>query len=485
MRAIRHHGAGPALLTGPETTFAPPQEEGPMLSLLQISSILRARLKIVLIIVASLISLSVLVIKLLPQSYDATATMIVSFQLKQGEADMNMPMDMLGTYMATQIDLMHSPEVLLPVVDQLDLIHDPEFSAGYSGTDNAAMRHYAMTLLAKHVAIVQGQGSQLLYVTATSRNPVKAAKIANAVADEYSAEERQRLKDPADVRAQNYSAQLAELKAKVMAAQQKVTELRQQTGVLSLAADNAQGPNDPDTQTLISLEQQLLVAQNVRRMAESAASLAPVIDGGGAGEGGVVPPQIHELTVEINAKTAQLSELSTTYGPRHPKVIAAQSELSQARESLRREAGRFLEQSRKSEDQLQHQVDAQRQKILAVRKVQDQGSKLELELESAQSVYKRALDGYDQIVFASLGNATNVGFVSRATTPVAAANSNKIKLLTLATLASLLIGFGAPILYELLADRRLYCRDDLERHFGIPVLAEFSTKSIPSLVGSK
>ena len=483
MRAIRQQGAGPALLTGPETTFVPHLEEAPLLSLAQLLSILRARRKIVLILTASLIALSALVIKLLPHAYEATATMIVSFQLKQGEAEM--PVNMLGTYMATQIDLMQSPEVLLPVVDQLDLIHDEEFSSGYSGSDSAAIRHYAMTILAKHVAILQGQGSQLLYVTATSRNPIKAAKIANAVADEYSSEERQRLKDPADVRAQNYSEQLAELKAKVMAAQQKVTELRQQTGVLTLANDNAAGANDPDTQTLISLEQQLLVAQNTRRMAESAASLAPVLDGGAAGEGGVVPPQIHDLTVEINAKTAQLSELSTTYGPRHPKVIALQSEINQARASLRREAGQFLEQSRKTEDQLQHAIDGQRQKILSVRKVQDQGSKLELELESAQSVYKRALDGYDQIVFASLGNATNVGFVSRATAPVEAANSNKIKFLAAALILSLIIGIGAPLSYELFADRRLYCRDDLERHFGIPVLAEFGAKSIPNLVGSK
>ncbi|HTV78668.1 MAG TPA: Wzz/FepE/Etk N-terminal domain-containing protein [Steroidobacteraceae bacterium] len=484
MRAIRHHGAAPALLTGPETSFAAPSsEEAPLLSLAQLWSILRARRRMVLLLVVSLAVLSAIIIKLLPQSYEATATMIVSFQLKQGQGEADMPMDMLGTYMATQIDLMQSPEVLLPVVDKLNLTHDPEFSGGYKGGDSAAVRHYSMTLLAKKVAITQGQGSQLLYVTATSKDPVKAAKIANAIADVYSAEERQRLKDPADDRVQNYSQQLAELKAKVMAAQQKVTELRQQTGVLTLANDGAPGANDPDNQTLISLEQQLLAAQNTRRMAESVASLAPVMDG--AGEGAVVPPQIHDLTADINAKTLQLSELSTTYGPRHPKVIALQTELNQARDSLRREAARFLEQSRKAEDQLQHAVDAQRQKMLSVRKVQDQASKLELELESAQSVYKRALDGYDQIVFASLGNTTNVGFVSRATTPVEPANSNKNKLMIIAALASLLIGFGAPIIYELFADRRLYCRDDVERYFGVPVLAEFGIKSIPTLVGSK
>lgn len=483
MRTIRQNGPTPALLTGPDTTFAPPSsEEAPMLSLAQISAILRARRRTVLVLVASLVALSFIVIKLLPQSYEATATMIVSAQIKQGEVDTPGP-QMLGTYMATQIDLMQSPEVLLPVVDKLNLVHDPEFGAGYHGKDAAASRHFAMTVLAKHITVTQGQGSQLLYVRATSTNPIKAANLANAVADIYSAEERQRLKDPADDRAQNYSQQLAELKAKVMAAQQKVTELRQQTGVLTLANEDAPGANDPDNQTLISLEQQLLQAQNTRRMAESVASMSPVIDG--AGEGAVVPPQIHDLTADINAKSLQLSEMSTTYGPRHPKVVALQSELSQARESLRREAARFLEQSRKAEDQLQHAVDAQRQKMLSVRKVQDQASKLELELESAQTVYKRALDGYDQIVFASLGNATNVGFVSRATPPVEAANSNKIKFMAIAAMASLLIGFGAPVLYELFADRRLYCRDDIERYFGVPVLAEFGIKSIPTLAGSK
>jgi polysaccharide biosynthesis transport protein len=482
MRAIRPYSP-PAALTAPETTYAPnAAEEAPTLSLAQISSILRARRRIVLILSVSLIVFAAIVIKLLPRTYDATATMIVSYQLKQGEAEV--PANMLGTYMATQIDLMQSPEVLLPVVDQLRLTSDPEFASGYNGSDSAGLRHYAMTSLAKHVNITQGQGSQLLYVTATSRDPVKAAKLANALADVYSAQERQRLKDPADDRAQNYSQQLAELKEKVMAAQQKVTELRQQTGILTLSNDNPAGGTDADTQTLISLEQQLLQAQNVRRIAESAATLAP-IETGGAGEGSVVPPQIHDLTAQINAKAAELSELSTTYGPQHPKVVAVQTELDQARASLRREAGHFLTQSRNAEDQLQHAVDAQRQKILAVRKVQDQGSKLELELESAQSVYKRALDGYDQIVFASLGNATNVGFVSRAIVPVEAANPNKVKFMLMGSLLALLIGIAGPVTYELFMDRRMYCRDDLERHFGIPVLAEFGDMNAPTRVGSK
>ncbi len=40
------------------------------------------------------------------------------------------------------------------------------------------------------------------------------------------------------------------------------------------------------------------------------------------------------------------------------------------------------------------------------------------------------------------------------------------------TMAAILIGLLAPLMYELWLNRRIRCRDDLERHFGMPVLAE-------------
>jgi succinoglycan biosynthesis transport protein ExoP len=46
---------------------------------------------------------------------------------------------------------------------------------------------------------------------------------------------------------------------------------------------------------------------------------------------------------------------------------------------------------------------------------------------------------------------------------------------------SLVLGLAAPLGYELLLNRRLRCRDDLERHFGIPVLAQFGP--LPSPIG--
>jgi uncharacterized protein involved in exopolysaccharide biosynthesis len=118
-------------------------------------------------------------------------------------------------------------------------------------------------------------------------------------------------------------------------------------------------------------------------------------------------------------------------------------------------------------------VEEQRAKVLGVRKLQDEGTKFVLELESAQSVYKRALDGYDQIMFASGEHYTNVNFVSRALPAMKAIKPNKPKLALVGALAGLLIGLASPFGYELVFNRRVRCRDDFERGFGVPVLSEF------------
>ena len=102
-----------------------------------------------------------------------------------------------------------------------------------------------------------------------------------------------------------------------------------------------------------------------------------------------------------------------------------------------------------------------------LRQQQDEGQRLQLELESAQTVYKRALDGYDQIMFASSS------VVTRAKAPIIAAKPPKVLLAIAGVFAGILLGVLGPLLYELFFNRRLRCRDDMERDFGLPVLAEF------------
>jgi capsular polysaccharide biosynthesis protein len=76
-------------------------------------------------------------------------------------------------------------------------------------------------------------------------------------------------------------------------------------------------------------------------------------------------------------------------------------------------------------------------------------------------------------MFASGEHYTNVNFVSRALPAMKAIKPNKAKFVLAGALAGLLIGLAAPFGYELVLNRRVRCRDDFERGFGVPVLCEF------------
>jgi capsular polysaccharide biosynthesis protein len=76
-------------------------------------------------------------------------------------------------------------------------------------------------------------------------------------------------------------------------------------------------------------------------------------------------------------------------------------------------------------------------------------------------------------MFASTGNSSITSIVSRATEPVRAASPNVLKLLVLSLFASIFLGFGGPLAYELLFRRLVRSSDDVERGLGVPVLAQF------------
>lgn len=427
----------------------------------QVLAILGAYRRVSIMIALAVIALTFVLVKMMPKSYTAQATVLVNYEAN--DPSRQVPAELFSSYMLTQMELIQSRDVLLAVIDKLGLAHDPEFAPPVA-TGVATPLDYAEKNLRSALSIEQGKGIELLYVSATSKDRNKAAVIANAVIDAYQERERERVRNPGSGRAYEYSQQLSELKAKVDAAQANMADFRQRTGLTDISAQN-----DVEAQALTSLEQQLLTAQNQRREAESRLS----------GDQSVTPAVlasslVQNLKNQLATEQAQLAQLNATLGPQHPKVLELESQIAATKRSLNQEVQTFssgtasdIGTARQVEEKMQKAVDAQRAKLVNVRKLQDEGAKLQLELESAQTVYKRALDGFDQIMFAS------ASVVSRAKPPIESSKPNKILLLLIGTIVAIIIGVAGPLAYEVLFNRRMRCRDDVEREFGIPVLAEF------------
>lgn len=454
------------------------ESASPGLSMTQLWAIARAHRWETVMIAAAIVIATAGIAKIMPKTYAAKATLMVNYE-SNDPAARGIQTGPVPTYISTEMELMQSSAALLPVVDKLNLTANEYYTGGYkSGGED--LRNWVKDVLSKDLEIEQGRfGSQLIYITASARDPVLAASIANAVADTYLEQQRQRVYGPASERARNYAQELAELKHKVSLAQDQVTSFRQKTGVTDAAAQ----ANNVEGDLLATLEQHYQDAQNQRRAAEVAANADLT-----SSRAVMASTLIQGLKTQLNDQTTKLAQLRSTMGSAHPKVIELENQIAATRKSLNDEiaangnnASSDLAAARQLEKKLAAAVEEQRAKVLSVRKLQDEGTKYVLELESAQSVYKRALDGYDQIMFATGEHYANVNLISRAVPTMKAIKPNKIKLMLLGVLAGLFVGLGAPFIYELLFDRRVRCRDDFERGFGVPVLSEFDAiKFAPS-----
>ncbi|MCK7593086.1 GumC family protein [Pseudomarimonas salicorniae] len=460
--SVQHTNAMPML---------PPEYLQPAISARQFATILWTWRRLTLLIGTTVMALAAVAIAFWPRTYQATATLMVNFEVNDPLAGREFPTGLLASYMATQLELAGGLQIMLAVVDRLDLTTEAKYTDGFTGAgdDISGLRSWAALQVQRQVSVDQGRyGSQLLSVTFEAGDPAAAAEGANAVAEVYAEQQHQRLTGPANERAQRYTEQLGELKDKVALAQEQVTAFRLRSGLI-----DSESKYDVDILLLSTLQQRLLEAQTARRVAAARAASDQSV-----GNAVLNSNMVQSLKAQIAAGDVRLADLTTTLGPRHPQVLELQSQQRVANRALSKELRAYAGNARNElqsasllERNLLSAVDSQRTKVLEVREVQDRGAKYQLELASAQAVYKRALDGNDQVLFASAGAYRNVDFVSRATPPSKPSKPKFGMLLLLACAAAAGLALAVPFCYEML-NRRVRTRDDLERDLGIPVLID-------------
>jgi polysaccharide biosynthesis transport protein len=442
----------------------------PGLSLAQIVSIIRAYRMLSLLILLVVLSITGLIMTVWPRTYTAMVTLMVNYEVNDPLNGKELPVGQVGSYIATQVELMQTPEVLLAVVDRLKLTENKDYAQGYRG-DSGNLSEWVAKKISKNLVIYQGQmGSQLIYVTYSANNPTESAQVANMVAEVYKEQDHTRSSGPPGERTKRYAAQLDKLKAKVDLAQKRVTEFHQRNSLIDEGSKS-----NVDIALLATLEGRLLEAQNARRAAGARAS------GNQSSNDQVLASTfVQSLKSQLATQEARLAQLTTAYAPQHPDIIELESQITATRNSLNLalqsytdNAATGLRVAKQLEQSLQQEVVEHRNKVLSKGRLHDEAAKYLLEFDSAQAVYKRALDNYDQISFAAASRLTNVSFVSHATPPVKPSKPKVLTGIMLGVIAAFILAFGIPLIYELF-NRRVRCRDDLERHHGIPVLVEFS-----------
>ena len=408
-----------------------------------------------------------------PKAYVATATLQVNYAINDPLGGKEFPVNLMGSYIATQMELLSGPVVLTAVVNKLKLYDEKDFAGSLTHDENVR-RAAAEAVLEKNITVEQGKfGSQLIFITYTGSTAIQAADIANSVADVYTSREYQTpaLQQSAEDKAR-YESQLAELKEKVTVAQNALAEFHKRTGLIT--GDGG----DVEMVALGNLQASLQDARNKRREAEVAAAKNRNINET------LGSTTVQELRTQLRTQLATMDEYRSTDGPKHPRVVELQAKIDATRKALAEEtridtgdSNVQLDAARQLEAKLEKAAEEQRQRVINERQLKEEQEKFKVDLELAQTAYRKALDSYEQISRDSNSKYNGINLISRAVPPAQAVGSRTRVGLIIALLAGAFASVVAAFVWGFV-DRRVRCRDDIERDYGIPVIVEF--KAIPA-----
>lgn len=330
----------------------------------------------------------------------------------------------------------------------------------------------ALDTLRLKLGVRRAERTFVIDVYVQSRDPEKAARIANAIGDAYFAEEAAARTEAAKRASDGLAARLNALRQDVEDAERKVVAYREAN---KLVASSGRLLTD---QQLSDLNQQLVTASIRTAEARSRLDQARSMKLGDAGT--ALPEMLQSLEMQaLRQQFATLSrntaELATRLGERHPAMAEQYAQQRDLQRLIQREKERIIETTQKdydraaaSEAAVRKNLDRVKTETVASDRANVGLRELERSLESRRGVYEAYLRRAREASEQERLNTTNVRIISPAT-PARTRTwppSPKV-VLPVALVLGLILGAGIALM---LGDRREE-RRPASRKADLPVAA--------------
>ena len=373
----------------------------------------------------------------------------------------------------TQLRLIDSPEIVEAVTADLGLGRSPLF--GYPGQGEPVVPTSLPGLTASMLP-----NTYLLSITYRSTSPELCRDISNSVAKAYI-ERGYKTRYQEGRRLQNWlDLQLEELQARSERAQQALLAYERKHNIA-----RSEGRPDLVGEELHQLQNELLTTQAERIRKETAyhsieaGELEALLFYSGNSPMAVVIRQRAELE-------GQLFELSTHYGPNHPRYKAQQARIDRLDSLLEKARQTQLEILEAEYREVVLREEAVRERYLKKKAQTDLRSELAVEYGSLSreanattALYEQLLGTVNQVGLQSSLSETQVRMAEPAGLPTKAVYPDVPRYLLWAFLASSALGIGAAVLADYL-DRTVRDTAQVEQWLRVPVLA-----NLPRLAGNK
>lgn len=487
-------GSDEATFAGGQQDWAQPGEERPAVDLAAYwRLVLKHRFLIAGCFVAALIIGATATLLMTP-IYRAQATLQIDreaarvFNAEEGTPAENM---MQGEeFFQTQYGLLRSRSLAERVIESQGLASSNEAlisigidapdAGGTAASQAAARRAAALEGLQENLSVSPVRGSRLVAVGYDNPDPIVAARIANAFAENFIQSNLDRKFQSSSYAREFLEERIAQTKERLESAERQLVAYAANQQIINVSEPGEAGSDGGSTRSLtssnlVALNSALATARAERiaaeerwRSARSANLMAlPEV---------LQNPSIQRLTEQRAVLDAEYQQKLSVYQPDYPEMVRLKAQIEEADSQIQTIAGNIrtsiqsqYEIAARQERALQAQVTGLTGDVLDLRDRSIQYNILQRELDTTRTLYEGLLQRYKEVGVTGGVMANNISIVDLATPPE---DPSKPKLfLNIALAAFLGLGFGVLAAFVLEAlDETLATPDDVESKLGVSVL---------------
>ncbi|MGH6761859.1 MAG: GumC family protein [Phyllobacterium sp.] len=402
---------------------------------------------------------------------------IVDSEVTSGQ----LPLDATLAIADSQANIIQSSSVMTKVIDRAGLAKDPEFNGtleeggigqffsgirdlfSRGGAESEAMQESILLRnMYQNVFVARNAKTYVFNITARSRNPEKAAVIANTVADVFQEVQGDIQSQTAKRATSILSERLADMQASVEAAENAVERFKAENDIVDVQGRTIGDDNVVRTNEQLAAARAETIRLNARAQSIRQSSVDSVIDG-------AMPEDLRSSVVmalrsQYASAKQQVDGLATKLGPRHPQYIQAQSQLATVRQEIQAEIRRInaaaqveLQRSVKQEQELAARLAQFKAGNAGTNEKQVKLRELQRLANAERAVYEAFLLRARQTSEQESIDTTNIRVISPARAALEPFGTSRKVVVVAAALLGFLFGLGLAILrgmYESFMGRR-------------------------------
>ena len=411
---------------------------------------------------------------------DRNAAKVVDIEGLDSDARFNLE------FYQTQYELLRSRALAERVVDTLALDADDMFLVGEEAADVLApmsdeeRRDLAVDIVRGSSSISPVEGSSIVDVRYTSADPVRAAAIANAMADEFIDLNFSRRFDNAAQARLFLKEQLDDTRATLEESERQAADLAKRERLVTTT-----GATSADSVPQQSVEAARL-ARLTDRLAEATVNRVTAeadyrADMGGSAAASVLGNEaLNALRRQRAEKTAELAKLESDFGPEYPRVKALSAEIGTLDQQIESEQGRVGRSVRRdledryrralaAEDELRSQVRSAEEGVLDTQQRSIALQIVQRDVDTNRALYEALLQRYKEVGVAGGVGINNVMLVDDARVPQFPSSPNMLLNLVIALALGMSTAAAAVIILDQVARSKLEPRT-LSGRLGVPLL---------------